>query len=161
MRAKKDSMLKQAREEAERIIAETMTAKEKIREELRKEEKLKMIDYTSKMLSSIFSDMVKGKLDGILIDDFINEFKDLDISHIPQGVTEVEISTKDKLSDSSKEKIQKSIKEKLKKDMPIKESIDESIVGGIVVKFGSLVLDSSIASKLKEASTDFKEEIER
>jgi F-type H+-transporting ATPase subunit delta len=43
------------------------------------------------------------------------------------------------------------------KSITIKETVDESIIGGLIVKVGSKMIDTSIASKLNALQNTMKE----
>ena len=58
------------------------------------------------------------------------------------------ISSK-KLSNVEIENISKDLSETLNKDITINYEIDESLIGGIKVQIGSLMIDSQIKNKLK------------
>ena len=55
------------------------------------------------------------------------------------------------------EKIAKAIKKRVGKEIKINASVDETIIGGIVIKVGSKMIDTSIRSKLNSLQTAMKE----
>jgi len=61
----------------------------------------------------------------------------------------VSITTSSKLDDNLKKKIVKAMEEKLNKSIIIDEIVDESILGGIVIKIDDLVIDGSLVKDLK------------
>jgi len=157
---KRDDMLKKAREEAERIVSDAVSMKEKIRGDLRKEEQLRMVDVCEDILSSSLKEIFIDKIDEDLTGDFLNEFDAMDASRIPANIAEVELIMSRKLSDQLKSKAMEAIHKKVKKEIPIKEKIDQKLLGGVVIKFGSLILDGSLISKLKEIAIERKHLIE-
>jgi len=161
MYEKRDNLLRKAREEAERLIADTVAAKEGIREEIKKEEQLKMTDYCRDILNLTYKDVIRNKIDDFIIENFLEEFAALASHHIPAGTKEAEVITRSSLSDTMKSRIKEAVRKKNKRDLILKETVDEAVLGGIIVKFGSLVLDNSVASKLKESSTVIKKKIEK
>lgn len=159
-REKADTIIKKAREEAERITTETITLKGKMREDIRKEEDIKIIDFMTDVLKDIFSDTVREKMDNVLIENFLGGFKNMDMSHIPPGVTEIEIVTRSKLSAEVKAEIMEAIKNTMNKTFAVKESVDGGIIGGVIIKFGSLILDGSLLNKFNEVATVKKQKID-
>ena len=71
MYEKRDNLLRKAREEAERLIADTVAAKEGIREEIKKEEQLKMTDYCRDILNLTYKDVIRNKIDDFIIANFL------------------------------------------------------------------------------------------
>ena len=82
------------------------------------------------------------------------------MSRIPPSIEEVEFVTRKKLDSKRKEDIERLINEKLKRKITVKETIDEKVLGGVLMKMGSLMVDSSILGKLKENADIKKTEIE-
>ena len=61
------------------------------------------------------------------------------------------------LSKSQIEKLSQAIKSKLGMDVEIKVTVDKTIIGGLVVKVGSKMIDTSIISKLNALQNKMKE----
>ena len=55
------------------------------------------------------------------------------------------------------DKIAEAIKKRVGKEIKINASVDETIIGGIVIKVGSKMIDTSIRSKLSSLQTAMKE----
>lgn len=160
MHEKRDEILKHSKEEAEQVVAEAMSMKDKIREDIKKEEQLKMLDYCEDILQGVFKESMRDKIDGILIEDFLKEVKGLDMSHVPPNITDIEIITCRELDDKLKSNIEDIIRKSLKREFKMKEMLDDKILGGIILKFGSLVLDGSLAGKFKEDISERKQKLE-
>jgi F-type H+-transporting ATPase subunit delta len=59
------------------------------------------------------------------------------------------------LSEPQKAKIKKLVEEVLKTDFVLTEKIDESLIGGFVLRIGDRQFDASIASRLRELKQEF------
>jgi F-type H+-transporting ATPase subunit delta len=55
------------------------------------------------------------------------------------------------------EKLSKTLSERVGKTVTINATVDESLIGGLVVKVGSKMIDSSIRSKLNSLQNAMKE----
>jgi F-type H+-transporting ATPase subunit delta len=55
------------------------------------------------------------------------------------------------------DKLAKAIKARIGKDVNIDASVDEALIGGLVVKVGSQMIDTSIRSKLNSLQNVMKE----
>lgn len=160
-RDKKDAILKKAHEEAERMIVDTVGAKEKIREDIAKEEKIRMVDYCRDLLQGVYEDTIHERIDEILIEDFLNDVSNMDVESMPADIQKIEVISRSPLSEKFRKRIVEIMKIKKKGAINIVETVSEGILGGIILKFGSLVLDGSMAGKLHERSNKMKEKIER
>ena len=61
------------------------------------------------------------------------------------------------LSDAQTESLSKSLAENVGKTVTINASVDESLIGGLIVKVGSKMIDTSIRSKLNSLQNAMKE----
>jgi F-type H+-transporting ATPase subunit delta len=68
------------------------------------------------------------------------------------GGVEVEVQTAVPLSGAARERLHLVIAKKTRKKPKFKESVDESLLGGLVVRVGDDKLDASVARKLSELS---------
>ncbi|MFH1790836.1 MAG: F0F1 ATP synthase subunit delta [Candidatus Omnitrophota bacterium] len=157
---KKDETFKKAKEEAERIVADAMSAKEKVREDIRKEEEMRMVDYCADLYRRLFGDSVQDSVDAVLVEDFIAELNNMDMTKTSPDIKEAEIVARRELGAKEKEAIAVVMQEKLGRKIELKTAVDENVLGGLMIKFGSLVLDNSIRGKLSEAALNRKNEIE-
>jgi F0F1-type ATP synthase delta subunit/cell division protein FtsB len=160
-RDQKDAILKKAREEAERLIVDTVGAKDKIREEIAKEEQIKMVDYCSDILKEVYRDTVREKMDEVLINDFLDEISEMSGSDMPAGIKNIEIISRRALTEELKKRIVGVVKSKIKGNFEVSETVSEDVLGGVTMKFDNLVLDGSVAGKLHEKANSMKEKIER
>jgi F0F1-type ATP synthase membrane subunit b/b' len=147
---KRDEIIHKAKEEAERIVSDTQNMKQKIREDIRKEEENSMLLRCSEIMDSMFRNLGKGRINAVMVEDFLNEFENMDMSHIPPGVQEVVMVVSETLPEELIEKAYGAIARKAPKGTKIKETVDKKILGGMVLKFGGIVIDGSVASRLKE-----------
>jgi F-type H+-transporting ATPase subunit delta len=65
-----------------------------------------------------------------------------------KGVSRVVITSAIKLDTNEKAKLTKQLSVQLKKEIELSESVDESLIGGVVIKIGDKVLDGSIKGRL-------------
>ncbi len=66
------------------------------------------------------------------------------------GVIEVTITTIDSIEKNIQNKIQSSLEKTLNCKIKLREIIDESIIGGIILKVNSIMIDNSIKNKLQD-----------
>ena len=68
-----------------------------------------------------------------------------------------EVITGQSLSKSQTNKLAKSLKANFGKDVRINETVDEGLIGGMIVKVGSRMIDTTIKSKLNSLQNVMKE----
>ena len=74
-----------------------------------------------------------------------------------RGEVTAEVTTAKALTKAQAEKLSNTLKAQVGKSVTIKETVDESIIGGLIVKVGSKMIDTSIASKLNALQNTMKE----
>lgn len=74
-----------------------------------------------------------------------------------KGEVTAEVAAAKALTKAQQDKLARALKAAVGKDVNIKLAVDESLIGGLVVKVGSKMIDSSIRSKLAGLQNAMKE----
>ncbi len=74
-----------------------------------------------------------------------------------KGEVTAEVKTARALSDAQHKKLAKTLKSSVGKDVKMNVTVDESLIGGLIVRVGSKMIDSSVASKLAALQNTMKE----
>ena len=74
-----------------------------------------------------------------------------------RGEVTAEVTAAKKLTKAQADKLAKTLTSQFGKSVTIKETVDASIIGGLIVKVGSKMIDTSIASKLNALQNTMKE----
>jgi len=88
------------------------------------------------------------------VEDIFNEF--IILVNIAKRQILVEVVSSFKLDADTITKIKQSIDKKTGMDVRIKNIIDDSVIGGIIIKIGEKIIDLSIKGKLKDLKTRLK-----
>lgn len=73
-----------------------------------------------------------------------------ELSGEAQNIVDVTVRSAFELSDEQSETIKKALSEKLGKSVTINAELDESLVGGIVIRAGDLVMDGSVKNRINQ-----------
>ena len=87
--------------------------------------------------------------------DMIIAFRSLLAAH--RGEMTADIVTAESLSDSHLSSLKEALKSATGKDVMINQSVDPSLLGGMVVKIGSRMIDTSLKTKLNSLHIAMKE----
>ena len=74
-----------------------------------------------------------------------------------RGELTADVTAAKPLTDTQTDKLAATLKDRFGKDMKINVTVDESIIGGLIVKVGSKMIDSSIASRLAALNKTMRE----
>lgn len=151
IRKKEDEVLKVARSQAEEIIAKAQSSRDDMAKEIESQLSKKMIHFSSEVVGKVLNDKLAQALHTELVLDFIHKAKDMDLSSAG-GASEVfVVRTPIPLNKSEIEKMNALLASKLGRVVTFNEVPDADLIAGIVMQFGSLVLDGSLASLLRDA----------
>ena len=90
-----------------------------------------------------------------VVPTFLSVLNDL-ISESKNEIT-AEVVSAQSLSQSQVEKLAKSLKNNFDKDVKINATVDPTLIGGMVVKVGSRMIDTTIRAKLNSLQNTMKE----
>jgi len=74
-----------------------------------------------------------------------------------KGEVTAEVTAAAKLSAAQSKKLAETLKAKVGKTVKLNTTVDESLIGGLVVKLGSTMIDTSVKSKLASLQNAMKE----
>ena len=74
-----------------------------------------------------------------------------------KGEVTADVTSAKSLTKAQSDKLSKSLKKSLGKTITINASVDESLIGGLIVKVGSKMIETSISSKLTSLQSAMKE----
>jgi F-type H+-transporting ATPase subunit delta len=157
----KEAILNKARVEGEEIIAKAQTSRDVIRREIEKTMELKIVDYSTKILSDILSDKARGGLDRQLAADFVEKLKNVDMTKIAPDVMAADLVTATPADQKLQADIEAILLDKLKRKITLNPKTDQAIIGGVVLQFGSLLLDGSLKSSIRSSAVALKQDIEK
>lgn len=156
----RDGILEKAKKQSEEVVQKATDAKEKIRKDLEKEMGIKTVEFSSEILKNVLTEKTNKQFNETMTLDFIDKLQDIDTSEIGSQISEVVVIAAFNLSEAVKSKITEVLAKKLSRKITLKEEVDNKLIAGIMLKFGTLVLDGCLASYLREMSEKLKKEAE-
>lgn len=113
--------------------------------------KKKIVASLTEGADRIFSSGINLMIDkrhSELIMDLHDQFQQL--LRREKHLVEVEITSAVALPEETRAKIRQRIEDSTGKQVEIRENVDESIIGGLVLRFGDLIVDGSLKAKLNQ-----------
>jgi F0F1-type ATP synthase membrane subunit b/b' len=159
LKQEREKMITKARQEAEEILIKANNAREKIKNDLEKEFDLRVIEYSVKVLTSVLSEKAKGAFDQTLAQEFLANLESVDMSRITADVTTAEVIAVNALDADFKAKIGNVLKSKLNRAVTVSATTDPLLGGGFVLKFGSMALDGSLRSAMRERGIKMQQQV--
>ncbi len=156
-----EEILAKARGEGRRIVAGAEAQKERMRANLVSEMEEKALGLASDIIEHIFTAQVAQGIHYHLIDELIEEIGKSDGRRLQLTVETVEVVVPFPLTQVQKEKLKKILSSNMGRSVNLKETIDQEIVTGMVLRLGDLVLDGSLKNKLRGALAYVRDSLSR
>ncbi len=151
-RKREDEVLKLARAQAEEIIAKAQASREDMAKEIESQVTKKTIAFAAEVVKKALNENLSAALHAELVSEFVQKAKDMDLSAAAGADAVFVVRSPFTLKKDEVEKINALLAAKLNRVITFSEVLDKDLVAGIVVQFGSLVLDGSITNLIKDSS---------
>jgi F-type H+-transporting ATPase subunit delta len=116
----------------------------------------KAIEYGGKVFQLVFSDLMTGKLNRAFIDELVDALNEIEKGSIVVDSPEANVIVSHSLDPDQHKRLEAILKEKFHDKATLTESVDESLLGGLILKMGSLEIDGSLRNRYKEAVDEVK-----
>lgn len=160
VRQKKDDILKAAKAEAEEIVTKAHASSDKFYREIEKKVMSKMVESAADLLKNSLSEETLTVLHRQLLKEFLDRGKEFDLSNVDPTLKSMTVKTAFVLSDQDKTQIKAFLTDKLKRSIEIEEAVEQTLSAGVLLQFGTLMLDGSLANYIREHSLQTKKKIE-
>ena len=146
-----EEILAKAKEEGKRIVAEAEAKKERMRANLVSEMEEKALGLSSDIIERVFTAQVAQGIHHQLIDELVEEIGKSNGGGLQADVETVEVTVPFPLTEVQKENLKKIFSSNIGRSISIKETIDQEMVAGMVVRLENVILDGSLKNKLQGA----------
>ena len=146
----KETIIAKARDRAEEMIKAAINSKEKIKEEIHLELKGKIPVAAVRIFKEALPEPAREIMHDELVEDVIAKVKKLEKAMFKTKTEKGELLTPIPLKKQDKEKVLSAINEKTGHMVTLTEKEDASLIAGIIIKMGALVIDGSLENKLKQ-----------
>jgi len=161
IRQQKDETIMKAKQEAEEIVAKAKAASDKNYHEIEKQVRAKLTEDAADLLRQAMSDQIVRATHVELVSEFLERAKNFDLSNVDPSLQKLTVKTAVPLTAAEKEKIKVFVTAKLNRPLELEEVEDKTLISGVVLMFGTLMMDGSMANYIKEASLKTKQTIEK
>jgi F-type H+-transporting ATPase subunit b len=143
-------VLDKASEEAEQIVKSAFNAKEKMREEIAEEMRKKAPVLASNIFKEFLSPHVREMAHKELVRDVMDKIKKAEKISFKSKADKAEIISAFPFPDNDKNEIESLIRNNLGYDVLLHVKEDEHLVAGIIIKLGTILIDGSLDSRLRQ-----------
>jgi len=149
----KTSIVGQARKESETLIQEAMKARDALLDEIHERTREQAVIQARKLLSSILPEPLRVQIhEGLMAEAARGGFAGIAALKVAEKVTEAQLVSAFPLKPETRESLASCLEKLMGTALPLQESLDPSLIAGFRLHLGHLVIDTSLALKLKEAA---------
>ncbi len=148
-------------EEREKMIKEAIETRDKIRQEIMQEMEAKSVQYAKEIIGNFMEGNIQHLLHEALVKIAAEGLQEMNLDQFQIGSGGAEVVTAIPMSDASRTLLKKALHGRIKRDVQFTESTDPALICGVILRFGTLVMDGSLANRLQEASARLKKEAVR
>ena len=150
-----EQMVREAAEQAQfqskKVLAESNDRAKRLENEALAGAERKAIQLAGILIKYTFAQGEQKILHQHLMDELIDELRKVEPSRIAVQTDHAEILTSINLDQKEKETLKEILSSKLGHEISIKEQMDPSLIFGIIIRLGGLVIDGSLKNKLTRA----------
>jgi F0F1-type ATP synthase membrane subunit b/b' len=158
---KEGEILKKARAEAEDILSKAHASRDQFAKEMEIAAGKKMVDFTADLLKHVYDDKVRLLIHGQFLKNFMAQAQKSDLASVDLQGQRPTIRTAIPLTKEEQELLCQVLARGLgSPDLRIDEAVDESLIAGVAMQIGTLILDGSFANAIKEAASQVKEKMQ-
>lgn len=157
----REELITKARADAEEIIVKAQSTADTIRRDIEKQMELRIIDHSVNVLGNVLTRKAKASLEKDLVDEFIEQLKNMDMSKISLDIKKADVVTSLPISDADLKRITDVVKAKAGREIALSSKIDAGHLAGVIIQFGSLQLDGSLKTAIRDAAVVLKADAEK
>ncbi|MFH1199358.1 MAG: F0F1 ATP synthase subunit delta [Candidatus Omnitrophota bacterium] len=150
-RKSKEEILKAAKQEGDNVLNAALNAKDKMREEVEDQVHQKSIGIALEIIGIALSAENYCQLHEGLVEEALGQIAKIDKAILQVNTERGELLTAYELGQARIEKISNIISLGRGKKISLTEKVDPSLIAGIAIKLGSLVIDASLKARLQRS----------
>lgn len=159
-RAKRDEILKQAKAAADEIATKARESTDSYYKKIEQDVTRKMIDQASQLLMSVLTPNMAKLFHDELLKDFLERCKEFDLSSVGSHVDHLTIKVPVEVTPETIETLRSIVANKLNRGVKVEAVVDPSLKAGVLLQFGTLLIDGSIANFIHEAGEEAKRNVQ-
>jgi F0F1-type ATP synthase membrane subunit b/b' len=141
-----------ARKQSEEILAQANRSRETILGEIEQRIETRAAELAGELVAEVLPREVGEEIHVKWVDELLkNGLSELGRLRLPADLARAEVAAAYPLRAEQKRSLQKILKERTGRDLEILETAEPPLLAGLRVKLGSVVIDGSLQSRIREA----------
>jgi F0F1-type ATP synthase delta subunit len=152
----KEQAMAEARTEGDRIIEQAKRNEEKFRQQIAQDMEEKAIEYGGQIFKLVFSEKMNSELNKQFIDELLDALEEVDSASITVDASDAEFTSSHTMEPEQKQRLEGLLNEKFGANIKVDEKVKEDLLGGLILKLGSLEIDGTLLNRYQEAVEEVK-----
>lgn len=141
----------QAQLQSKKIITGASEKAKKLEDEILASAENKVVSLAQELIQYTFTSKGQELLHQQLIDELIEDLKNVDKAKLTVRADRAQVITSFALNPQEKQRLKEVLSSKLDYELFLEEKVDASLITGMIIKLGGLVIDGSLKNKLTRA----------
>lgn len=154
----KEKAVAEAKKEGQKIIEQAQKNERKIRDQIARQMEDKAVEYGGRIFKLVFSDLLTGELNGLFNDELIDALNEIESGSITVDSGAASVTVSHPMGEEQRNRLETVLRTKFRDDAVIEETVDDSLLAGLILKMGSLEIDGSLRNRYIEAVGEVKKE---
>ncbi len=144
-------LLEEARSESERIVQQGLESRNALRKELEQAMEARAIERACELLRELLPEELRREVQARylreLIQDSVGQLGQLKTD---ESLSQAKVACAYPLDAAQRDDLSRWIKERVGRELTLVEEADGQLIAGLMITLGSVVLDASLASKMRQ-----------
>jgi len=154
----KEQAVIEAKKEGAKIIEQAHKNEQQLRDQIAHQLEEKSVEYGGKVFRLVFSDIMSDALNKQFVRELLDALGEIEKGSIAVESERAEVTVSHPLDTEQRERLEALLKDKFGDGVTLAESVDATILGGLVLKIGTLEIDGSLRNRYHEAVNEVKRE---
>ena len=156
----RDKILNDAQQKGEEIVKQADRTRQALMAEINQKIEEEGLRRAAELVQQALPEHIREEIHHRWLEELTSSsFEQLDRLHVPEGVLETKVVSAFALTSKQREDLKARIKKKLGRQIDLKEEVDASVIAGLIVNIGSLVLDGSLRFKIKQVASAQQQQV--
>ena len=147
----KEQGIAEAKQERAKIIDQARKSEEKLKDQYRREIDEKAVEYGGRIFELVLGDLLDADLDARFINEIITALEEIEPGTMELETTEAVVTVARELAPGQLDRLTAALIKAFGEGMVLTPTLDAKILGGVILKVGSMEVDGSLRNRYTEA----------
>lgn len=148
----KDRIIQEAQQKSEQMVKQAEKTCELLKQEINEKIDAGATEKAAELIQKAIPNKFQEELHILWLKESLKSDFQLDRLHLPENIKEAEIVSAFPLTEEQRKEFKTKLSKKLGENIVLKEKVDAALIAGIIITFGSVVIDGSLKYKIQQGT---------